>query len=73
MLTIREIRRKIRRILAQERRQRLLEVARRDASQVQNRQKCIQALRAPCPQRQDRRGEADPLAMSYGGIWVMTV
>ncbi len=57
-------RRKIRRILAQERRQRLLEVARRDASQVQNRQKCIQALRAPCPQRQDRRGEADPLAIA---------
>ena len=57
-------RREIRRILAQERRQRLLEVARRDAPQVEHRQKCVQALRAPGPQRQDRRREANPLAIA---------
>src|ERR1700675_589350 len=32
--------------------------------QIKNRQKRIQALRSPCPQRQDRRGEADPLAVA---------
>src|ERR1019366_7099229 len=56
--------REIRRILAQERRQRLLEVARRDAPQVEHRQKCVQGLRAPCPQRQDRRSEANPVAIA---------
>ena len=44
--------------------QRLLEVARRDAPQVETRQKCVQAPRAPCPQRQDRRREANPLAIA---------
>src|ERR1019366_8254346 len=57
-------RREIRRIVAQERRQRLLEVARRDAPQVEHRQKCVQGLRAPCPQRQDRRSEANPVAIA---------
>jgi hypothetical protein len=30
------------------------------ASRAERRQKCVQALRAPCPQRQYRRGEAKP-------------
>src|SRR4051812_29782966 len=57
-------RRKIRRILAQKCPQRFLEVACRDAPQVEHRQKGVQALRAPCPQRQDRRREANPLAIT---------
>jgi hypothetical protein len=50
----------------QQRRQGLLEVSGRDASQIKHRQKRIQALRSPCPQRQDRRGEPDPLAVADG-------
>src|SRR5271163_23773 len=57
-------RRQVRRVLAQQRRQGLLEVPGRDATQIKNRQKRIQALRAPCPQRQNRRGEPDPLAVA---------
>jgi hypothetical protein len=52
------------RILAQECRQRLLEIARRDAPQVEHRQRCVQAVRAPCPQRQYRRNEANSLAIA---------
>src|ERR1017187_3334635 len=57
-------RRQVRRVLAQQRRQCLLEVSGRDATQIKNRQKRIQALRSPCPQRQDRRGEANPLTVA---------
>src|SRR5471032_2338883 len=57
-------RRQVRRILAQQRRQGLLEVPGRDTTQIKNRQKRIQALRAPCPQRQNRLGEPDPLAVA---------
>lgn len=59
MLTIREIR-----SLAQQGRQRLLEIAGRDAAQIQHRQQRIQAPGAPRPQRQDRRAEPDPLAIA---------
>src|SRR5674476_602083 len=51
-------------LLAQKRRQRLLEVARRDAAQIKHWQQRIQALRPPCPFWQDRRGKADPLAVN---------
>src|SRR6266567_613126 len=54
--------RQVWRVLAQECRQRLLEVARRDAPQVEYRQQRVQALRPPRPQRQDCRGEPNPLA-----------
>src|ERR1035441_5472724 len=57
-------RRQVRRVLAQQRRQCLLEVSSRDATQIKHRQQRIQALRSPCPQRQDRRGEPDPLAVA---------
>src|ERR1019366_3350570 len=59
-------RRQIRRVLAQQRRQGLPEVSGRDASQIKHRQKRIQALRSTCPQRQNRRGEPDPLAVADG-------
>src|SRR6202171_3762838 len=52
-------RRQVRCVLAQQRGQCLLEVPGRDATQQR-----IQALRAPCPQRQNRRGEPDPLAVA---------
>ena len=42
----------------------LLEVFRRDATQIKHRQKHIEAPRSPRPQRQDRRGETDPLAVA---------
>ena len=54
-------RRQVRRVLAEQRRQRVLEVASRDAAQVEHRQQGIQAPGAPRPQRQDRRAEADPI------------
>ena len=57
MLTIREIR-----SLAQQGRQRLLEIAGRDAAQIQHRQQRIQAPGAPRPQRQVRQAEPEPLA-----------
>jgi len=55
-------RRQVRRILAQKRRQRLLEITSRDAAQVKDWQQRIQALRPPSPSRQDRRGKADTVA-----------
>src|ERR1700682_3078996 len=57
-------RRQVRCVLAQQRGQCLLEVPGRDATQIKHRQQRIQALRAPCPQRQNRRGEPDPLAVA---------
>src|SRR6202163_549858 len=57
-------RRQVRCVLAQQRGQCLLEVHGRDATQIKHRQQRIQALRAPCPQRQNRRGEPDPLAVA---------
>src|SRR5450830_687127 len=59
-------RRQVRRFLAQERRQRLLEVARRDAAQIKRWQQRIQALRPPSPFWQDRREKADPVALNRG-------
>src|ERR1700693_3996172 len=56
--------RQVRRVLAQQRPQCLLEVSRRDATQIKHRQKRIQAPRSPRPQRQDRRGEPHPLAVA---------
>ena len=52
-------------ILAEQRRQRLGEVAGRDALQVEDRHQRLQALRAPRVGRQDRRREAD--ALGIGG------
>jgi len=57
-------RRQVRRVLAQQGRQRLLEIAGRDVAQVQHRQQRIQAPGAPRPQWQDRRVEPDPLAVT---------
>jgi hypothetical protein len=54
-------RRQVRGILAQQRPERLLEVAHRDPAQVEHRQQGIQARRPPRPAWQDARGEADPL------------
>ena len=54
-------RRQVRGVLAGESSGRLLEVAGRDAAQVQDRQQCLQARRPPCPARQDPGGEANPL------------
>lgn len=55
-------RRQVRRILAQKRRQRLLEITSLDAAQVKHWQQRIQALRPPSPSRQDRRGKAYTVA-----------
>jgi hypothetical protein len=41
-----------------------MEVSGRDAMQIKNRQKRIQAPGLACPQWQDRRGEPDPLAVA---------
>jgi hypothetical protein len=46
--------------------ERLLEVAHRDAAQVEDRQQRIQAARPSCPARQDRRGETDALGTFTG-------
>ena len=51
--------RQARRILAEQRSERLLEIAGRDALQVKDRDQHLQAPRAPCIGRQDRRREAD--------------
>ena len=58
--------RQVRRVLAQQRSERLLEVAHRDPAQVEDRQQGIQAPRPPRPARQDGRGEADALGSSAG-------
>jgi hypothetical protein len=54
-------RRKPRCILADERRQHLLEVASRDALEVEDREQNLEALGAPRVGRQDRRAEPDTL------------
>ena len=54
--------RKVRYILTQQRRQRFLEVARRDTAQVQRRQQGVEDARPPSPSRQDRLSEPDALA-----------
>ena len=58
--------RQVRRVLAQQRSERLLEVAHRDPAQVEDRQQGIQAPGPPRPARQDGRGEADALATLAG-------
>src|ERR1700737_465565 len=57
--------RQVRRGLAQEGGERLLEVAGRHPAQVENRQQRVETLRPPRPLRQDRRGEADLLLRAY--------
>src|SRR5271157_380986 len=52
------------RILAEQRRQRLLEVAGRDALQVKDRDQHLQTLRAPCVRRKDRRREANAIGIA---------
>jgi hypothetical protein len=54
-------RRQVRGILAEQGRERLLEVAGRDPAQVEHRQQGLQARGPPCPARQDPGGEADAL------------
>ncbi len=49
-------------LLAQQRRQGLLEITCRDAAQIQRRQQGVEVARPPSPARQDRRGEPDALA-----------
>src|SRR5512144_2444916 len=58
-------RRQVRRVLTQESGEGLLEVAGRNAPQVQDRQQSIEALRPPRPFRQDRRGEPDLLRRAH--------
>src|ERR1700730_16054491 len=36
-----------------------LEITRRNPTQIESRQERVEALRSPCPLRQDRRGEAN--------------
>jgi hypothetical protein len=50
--------RQVRRVLAQQGAEGLLEVAGRHPAQVENRQQRVEALGPQCPLRQDRRGEA---------------
>src|SRR5680860_1750636 len=57
-------------ILAEQGRQYLLEVAGRDALQVEDRNQHLQALRAPCIGRQDRRREADASGVFGTGLAV---
>src|SRR5690554_3111571 len=60
--------RQVRRVATQKRAERFLEIAGRDASQVENRYESVEALRATCPFRQERRGEGDAvLAGSFRG------
>ena len=63
-------RRQVRRVTAQQRPERLLNVAHRHAAQIQDGQQRIQAPRPPCPAWQDGRGEADALAASLAGSTV---
>src|SRR3954452_22699522 len=55
--------RQVRRLLAQQRPERLLEVAHRDPAQVEHRQQRIQAARPPRPAWQKGRAEADALTL----------
>ncbi len=57
-------------ILAEQGRQRLLEVAGRDALQVEDRNQHLQALRAPGVGRQDRGSEVDALGIVSCGLTV---
>jgi hypothetical protein len=61
-------RRQVRRILAEQRRERLPKIAGRDAAQIEDRQQDIQALRPPRPQRRDRRSEADPVGPGRAAV-----
>ena len=58
--------REVRRVLAQQGGERLLEVAGGDAAQVEHRQQRIQAAGAPRPARHERRAEADAFAIVAG-------
>src|SRR5215208_2999854 len=58
--------REVRRVLAEQCGERLLEVASREPTQVQDRQQCIQAPGAARPFRQDRRGKADAILIARG-------
>jgi hypothetical protein len=60
-------RRQVRRLLAEQGSERLLEVAGRDPAQVQDRQQSIEAPGPSGPARQDLGGEANPLAGSGRG------
>jgi hypothetical protein len=53
--------RQVRRLLAQQGRQRLLEIAHRDAAQIKDGQQRIEAARSPRPSRQDGRRKPEPL------------
>src|SRR3954463_11516987 len=57
-------------ILAEQGRQRLLEVAGRDALQVEDRNQHLQALRAPGVGRQDRGSEVDALGIVGSGLTI---
>src|SRR5690606_11274636 len=60
--------RQVRRVATQKRAKRFLEIAGRDAAQVENRYESVEALRATCPFRQERRGKGDAvLAESFRG------
>src|SRR5690606_22310678 len=60
--------RQVRRVATQKRAKRFPEIAGRDAAQVENRYESVEALRATCPFRQERRGEGDAvLAGSFRG------
>ena len=61
-------RRQIGRVLAQQGRQRFLEVARRNPAQIKSRQQRIQTLRAPRPFGQDVRCEPYPPLRRYVAI-----
>ena len=53
--------------LAEQRPERLLEVAHRNALQIKDRQKRIQAARPPGPARQDRLRETDAIRPCFAG------
>ena len=60
--------REVGRVAAEQRREGLLEVPGRDATEIQNRQQRVQAPCAACPSGQDRR--AEPHRLSRAGIAV---
>src|SRR5215217_4968203 len=60
-------RREVRRVLAEQARERLLEVASRDAPQVEDGQERIEALRPTRPARQDHGREPDLLRLGHVG------
>lgn len=58
--------RQVRRIRAEERRERLLKVAGGNAAQIEHRQQGIEAPRAPCRSGQDIRGKSHLLVIGPG-------